>query len=339
MIQPKHILISRTDSIGDVILTLPLCAAIKELYPHCKLTFLGKTYTKDVISSFESVDDFLDWSELEKCSDVQAIEFLKGKKFDTLIHVFPNKRIGQLMKKAGVKNRIGTSHRLHHWFTCNIRPSFTRKNSPLHESQLNFKLAQPIGLLHTPTIEEVASYTRFFNPQTIALPSFIEEFIKQEGKYFLLHPKSQGSALEWPIEKYMELANKLVQQGHKVIFTGTDGEGLKFRSIIPTNPSIIDSTGHLSLQQLIFLIQQSNGLVACSTGPLHIAAFSGTTAVGLFSSRKPIHPGRWQPIGKNATALVNDPTCEKCAAGKDCKCIELIEVEQVYKELIGGAIH
>ena len=90
-----------------------------------------------------------------------------------------------------------------------------------------------------------------------------------------------------------------------------------------------DAGGLLSLDQLMMLIGASDALVAASTGPLHIAAASGIRAIGLFSMRRPIHPGRWAPIGRDAHALVNDPACADCAAGNDCDCITRISPQRV----------
>ncbi len=334
MITPKHILISRTDSIGDVILTLPLCAALKERFPNSEILFLGKSYTKDVIQSFTAIDTFLDWSELGKKTDSEIAKEWKTLNIDTVIHVFPNKRIGQIAKLAAIPNRIGTSHRFHHWLTCTIRPNFTRKKSELHESQLNYKLAEKLGIGIFPTLETIQSTTHYFQPKKVDLPASVQTFINTDTPYYILHPKSQGSALEWPIEKYISLANQLIKNGKKVIFTGTEKEGELFRKYLPKNHFIFDSTGLLTLQQLIYLISNAAGLVACSTGPLHIAAFCGIKTVGLFSSRKPIHPGRWQPIGHKAIALVYDAECKSCQKGDICKCIENISIDTVYKHLI-----
>ena len=52
------IIISRTDSIGDVMLTLPLCVWLKEKYPNTELVFLGRTYTESIVSSFSCIDQF-----------------------------------------------------------------------------------------------------------------------------------------------------------------------------------------------------------------------------------------------------------------------------------------
>ena len=48
MIEPKNILIVRTDRVGDVVLTLPLAGLIKKRYPECRITFLVKGYTRSL---------------------------------------------------------------------------------------------------------------------------------------------------------------------------------------------------------------------------------------------------------------------------------------------------
>ena len=46
---------------------------------------------------------------------------------------------------------------------------------------------------------------------------------------------------------------------------------------------VTDLTGQLSLSQLVELIAHCDGLVAASTGPLHLAAAFGIRAVGLYA--------------------------------------------------------
>lgn len=328
----KHIVISRTDSIGDVVLTLPMCTLLKEKFPSCTITFLCKNYTAPIVRNFKSVDHLLILDELEKLFPNEQIAKIAGAKFDAIVHVFPNKFVGKLFKKAGVNIRIGTSHRIHHLFTCNVRPRFTRRGSELHESQLNFKLIESFGFIDVPTLEVIQNTYGNFNVPKIDLPDFIHNFDLQNT--ICLHPKSQGSAVEWPMKNYVDLAHKLVQNGMSVCFTGTEKEGQHFRNEIPTHERILDSTGKLSIDQLQWLIHETKGIVACSTGPLHIAAIQNKRAIGLFVPRIPIHPGRWKPIGPNAIALINDPNCETCSKGEACDCITKISVDRVYQELI-----
>ena len=327
----KHIAISRVDSIGDVLLTLPVTAWLKEQFPECRITFFCKNYTAPIVKYYTAVDDIVkvdDLLTLPKKEQTDALELLN---LDAVVHVFPKKELAKLFKKAKVPVRIGTSHRLFHLNTCNVRPNFTRKKSPLHEAQLNFELLRPFGLTDIPSLEQVTDYTAAFVPEKQSLPVEFETLVQKN--YVILHPKSQGSAREWPMENYTALARELIINGYEVVFTGTEGEGNQFRELIPDDPKCHDSTGKLSIDQLIWLIKHAAALVACSTGPLHIAGFVDTKAIGLFSSRIPIHPGRWKPLGKHSRALVFDPECPSCKAKEACNCISQIPVEVVLTEI------
>ena len=46
---PETIIVSRTDSIGDVMLTLPMMGMLRGHYPKARLVFLGRTYTEPVL--------------------------------------------------------------------------------------------------------------------------------------------------------------------------------------------------------------------------------------------------------------------------------------------------
>ncbi len=322
------IIISRTDSIGDVILTLPLCVWLKKQFPQTELVFFGRSYTKDIIACFDVVDTFLNFDDFSSLPTSERIARLKA---DCIIHVFPNREIAVLSKKAKIPMRIGTAHRIFHLLTCNYRLNFSRKRSLLHESQLNFELLKPLGLNETPSFDSLFQSLNQFNIPTVSLPT---EFSGIDlSNTIILHPKSQGSAVEWPLEKYIELAQGLVQQKKTVIFTGTENEGKEFSAILPVHPQIIDSSGKLNLNQLICLISSCEALVACSTGPYHIAGISGIKAIGLFSPRKPIHPGRWKALGDKSVALVFDASCSNCKKGKVCPCIENISVQSVLSAI------
>ena len=325
----KRIIISRTDSIGDVLLTLPMCAWIKSTYPSATILFLGKGYTKSVVECYDLVDEFIDWKNFENQSKVEQLEKFRSFNADAIIHVFPNKEIASLAKKVRISTRVGTSHRSYHLLTCTHRPNFTRKRSDLHESQLNHELLRPFGLTDLPSLEDISKATTHFHAPSVDLPDFVTKALQNEVKSIILHPKSQGSAREWPMEKYSALTNELIKQDFTVFFTGTQAEGDAFRSQIPTHPNVIDTTGKLSLEELIAFISKVGFLLACSTGPLHIAGYLGINTVGFFVPKRPIHPGRWKALGPNVSILVNDPNCENCKKKSDCNCIADISVDRV----------
>lgn len=298
----QKILISRTDAIGDVSLTLPVCVALKQQFPEAELVYLCRKYTAPVVACFEPIDDMLIYEELEALSNDERAFKLEG--FSAVLHLFPNKIVANWCKQARIPLRVGTAHRLHHWWTCNLLPWFSRKRSDLHEAQLNFYLAKAIGYPNIPNWIEIKQTSAFRVEDSLPAEFQSHDF----SKVILLHPKSNGSGVEYPIEKYAELSLLLVEKGFEVFFTGTEKEGQLFRNQIPKNSKIKDVTGLWDLKTFIAIISKSKALIACSTGPYHLAGLCQIQAIGLFTNTRPIHPGRWAALGTQSKALTEIET-------------------------------
>ena len=113
----RKIIISRTDAIGDVVLTLPMAALLKKfLGKDVKVIFFGRKYTQPVIQCCEAVDEFLDYDIFQSCSEAEKKEYIKNCSADVILHVFPRKEIALAARKAGIPLRIGTTNRLYHWW-------------------------------------------------------------------------------------------------------------------------------------------------------------------------------------------------------------------------------
>ena len=318
---------SRADSIGDVVLTLPMAGYIRKFFPECRILFLGRTYTKDVVSLSKYVDGFLNYDEIIAKPQNEQVTFLRDLKVDIFLHVFPKKEMAVLAKKAGVPLRVGTTNRIFHWFTCNKLIPLSRKNSMLHESQLNIKLLSFLKIPTDVTLSEVSRYYGF--NRLPLLPDWLTDALGTERKKIVLHPKSKGSAKEWGLDNFSVLIKLLPADKYFVIIGGTADDRLLLTDFLKRHPTCLDLTGKLTLSQYIAVINASNSLVAASTGPLHIAAALGKKAIGLFSPRRPIHPGRWMPVGTDAHFLVYDKTCRRCQNKKDCDCITKIDPNNV----------
>jgi ADP-heptose:LPS heptosyltransferase len=295
----QHILISRTDAIGDVVLTLAMAAYIKELIPGVIVSFLGRTYTQPVINTCAAVDIFINYDEIKKLSKAEQVSYLKEKKIDVIIHVFPNKHVAEIARAAGIKLRIGTTNRLFHWFTCNKLVKLSRKKSDLHEAQLNLILLNPFGLTAVPPLPDIVEHICF--ESKVLLPAELADKLSADKFNLIIHPKSHGSGVEWGLDNFAGLINILSPDIYNIIITGSDKEKLLLADWIKTLPrTVVDMTGKMSLPQLISFISRADGLIASGTGPLHIAAMAGINTLGLFPSVRPIHPGRWAPLGKKA---------------------------------------
>jgi len=320
----KRILISRIDSIGDVILTLPMCGLIKSVYPQAIIAFLGTDYTQPIIQRCRFVDEFYNWHGFREHPDS-----LNRIKADVIIHAFPQKLLGIAAKKAGIKLRIGTTHRLHHWFTCNRLVNLGRKNSNLNEAQLNLRLLRPLGIKKMLTLVEIPSYYGWQASKHI--PKKVEKFLAKDKFNLILHLKSQGNAMEWPPDKFLDLAHRLAPDYYSILISGTESDKVQIENELPAIfklPHVVNIAGELSLDEFIDLVQFADGLVSSSTGPLHIAAASGIHTLGLYPDIRPKHAIRWGPVGIRAEWISEQ--------GSDSRDIYLnqIEPKEVYMRIL-----
>ena len=119
------------------------------------------------------------------------------------------------------------------------------------------------------------------------------------------------------------------------LLPGTEEEGIEIRKKIQFDryKNLKDMTGKLSLNELISFINSCDGIIAASTGPLHIASALGKLSIGLYPPIRPMHPGRWAPIGNFSSFIVKDKNCSKCRSKQRCKCLESITPEEVRDRL------
>jgi ADP-heptose:LPS heptosyltransferase len=302
-----------------------MAGILKKYFPDSKIIFLGTKYSKPLIDACEFVDEFLDWGEIKRRKDNKDFQA------DIILHVFPVKEIQKLAKKARIPVRIGSSHRWYSWLYCNKLVHYSRKKSNLHEAQLNLKLLEPLGIKREYPVSELSG---MYGLTKVPLSTNI---LPPDPRFkLILHPKSKGSAREWGLDNFSKLIALLPEDKFCIYITGTKEEGTLMKDfLIEHQNRVTNLTGQLSLTELLAVINSCDGLIAASTGPLHIAAALGKRAIGIYAPMRPIFPTRWAPLGKNATFLVLNKNCDACRKTGNCECIRAITPEEVLEKLKG----
>ena len=289
---------------------------------------MGKSYTKPVIEACRYVDEFIDVDNF-----LQKEILVGGEPAECIIHVFPVSRIAKRARALGIPLRIGTTNRLYHWFTCNKLVALSRKKSDLHEAQLNLVLLKALGIDESYSLLQISGLVGLDNTQP--LPAHLAALIQKNKYNLIIHPKSQGSAREWPLERFLELIQLLDPSTFNIFISGTAKERELLQWLFDKAGNLVtDITGKMSLPEFIAFIKECDGLVANSTGPLHIAAALGKDALGIYPPMRPVHPGRWAPLGPNATVFVLDKQCVECKSNKGaCSCINNIPAAWLQETL------
>ncbi len=317
---PGNIIISRTDSIGDVVLAMPMAKILKDRFPQIKIALLGKSYTKAIAETCIYFDAFIDVEDF-LTKDI----YVFGEKPQAIIHLNTVSKIAKRAKELKIPVRVGTAGRLYHLRTCNYLVHFSRKRSDLHEAQLNLKLLKPFGIKENFSLETIA--TSYGLEKLHPLKNEYTELISKNKFNVIIHTKSQGNAREWSMDHFIKLIQILDGDKYNIIISGTESERKFIQPLLDeVGKKVIDVIGKIPLDQFVTFINECDSVLANSTGPLHIAAALGKNAIGIYPPLKPKHAGRWGPIGIRAEVFTLDKFCEKCKLTKDfCACINSIQ--------------
>ena len=329
---PRRIIVSRTDRIGDVVLTLPLCALLRRAVMDAHIIFLAREYTRPVVECSPYVDEVLAWDSLPNSGVDTEAALLASTNADAILHVAPNRAIARAAKRARIARRIGTSHRLFHWTTCNELGPVSRKRSELHEAQLNLQLARDwFGATEWP-LATLVPLTEL--RPSVPVPAWVDKLLTTDRFNLILHPRSGGSSAEWPLDHFHALANTLDLQRVRIFVTGSATEAPGLRAWISSLGAAVDLTGRLQLEELTAVLHAADGFIGGSTGPLHVAAGVGVHALGLYPARRPMHPGRWAPLGPRAEVLTATVSCAECGRSSACTCMTTITPEAVAQRVV-----
>ncbi|MES2765998.1 MAG: glycosyltransferase family 9 protein [Bacteroidota bacterium] len=303
LLKAHKIAVVRTDRIGDMMLTLPLCAALKRHCPQAHITMIARKYTEPLLKHSHVIDEALfveDFTGVGPEFDKLAFIFLQ-EKYDAVF--FPRMVLHEVGASflSNVPLRIGSGYRWYSMF-LNHKIKQHRHDAKFHEAEYNTQMLADV--LKT----DIA--TKLVEPE-IDIESaerldkiLLKNGIAHEDKYIVIHPGSGGSAHDWPAEKFGELAKILLKErGIKIIITGIESEKAKSEAVLKGCPEAINLCGKLQLDELLPLLLKATLFIGNSSGPLHIAASFETPVVGFYPNSPAISAKRWGPYSKNSLII------------------------------------
>ncbi|NWF87887.1 MAG: glycosyltransferase family 9 protein [Ignavibacteriaceae bacterium] len=336
MIEPKNLLIVRTDRIGDVILSLPLAEIIKKHFPKCKITYLLRDYTECLANNHPFIDQIIILKEKSGKALINSnCHELRKHKFDSSIIVYPTFLTALITFLSGIKNRIGTGYRWYS-FLFNYKIFEHRKYAEKHELEYNVNLLKAFGIN-----EELNTNSIHFNLNVPADGEFKVEKLLNENRVdtrlpiIIIHPGSGGSAIDLPIASFLELV-KIISEKLKaaIIITGSQSEK-KLCDQLTINNSVKNFAGMLRLSDLIALINKSSLFISNSTGPIHIAAALGKSTIGFYPKILSCSAKRWGPYSNKTRIFIPTIDCKNCTR-KQCEklnCMNSINMKDVFYEV------
>lgn len=329
----KNILVTRTDRLGDVILSFPVAAAIKAIDPEVIVTFLVAPSASPAVELCPWIDDHIATPPAGEFRTLAAT--LKERKFDAAVCLYPRPQIAALLKKARIPLRVGTSRR---WYSYrfNRRVRIARANSGRHERDLNLESLRGLRWSNWPTVNPVCTTTQD-SLEAVRIMSKKAGVDLAQRASVVVHPGCGGSARNWKPERYRLLCQSLMENNLSVIVTGSTAERDLAESVAGSaTDRSISLAGATDLRQLAALLRQARAFVGPSTGPMHLAAAVGTPVVALFGPVRTTGPDRWGPLGDGHRVFV--PPIAACNCRVDhCQlgdCMDMIPVGEVAEVVL-----
>lgn len=339
-----NIILVRNDNIGDLILSFPLFSLLKERFPQGKLSLIGPDYLEPIAQCCQQIDHFISLTTLYQQPEIATLQQLKALQAEAILFLSPNKKlwlqekwrrpIGQLArwaKKAGIRYRIGSTHRFFSWLYCNQRITISKK--PIsHEAHLNLQLARFFGISAEKSVTELTSLIKLVvNP---AWKIKAQTWLAPDRFNLIIHPGSHGNGREWTEKHYITLIHSLPAEKFHILITGSAAEKERFQSLIQSCPTAVDLFGQTTTSEFIGLLSCANGFVSSGTGPLHLAAGLGIHALGLYPKNTLIGARRWGPLGEKAEYLnAENAICPKDCKAQTCSCMQTLLPTEVKKRV------
>lgn len=295
----NKIIVSRTDKIGDLVLSIPSFYMVKKLFPNAELIVLVRNYNYDVVKNLPYVDRAIkidDYSEEELDRNIQEVGA------EVFIALYSDKKVTKLAKKSGAKWRIGPYSKLHSYFAYNKGIRQKRSKSVKNEADYNLDL---IKVLDPERFEkEFEINTKLYYEEVHR--QYAEKFLKEkniEGKIMVIHPFSGGSAKNLTDIQYMSLIEEILDANKEltVILTASEGDRERALEIVSGvgNERVEAFINQGSLLNLAALIDKGDIYLGTSTGPTHIAGSLQKFIIGIYPIKATQAPLRWGVYGND----------------------------------------
>lgn len=296
----RSILISRTDRIGDVVLTLPVFTVLRQLCPQAKLIGHVRSYTAPLLDGHPDVDEILlDDHDGTPRPFLDLVREIREIKPDAAVLVHPAARAIAACWLARIPIMAGRA--LSIWqFLLTHRIVQHRSRNEKHEADYNIDLLAGLGLSPTRPLPQlyISDDTREWAAQRLASAGITAPPV-------FVHPGHGGSAHNLPLDRYVELVFGLRGAGLQVVVTLGAAERSLAGAFGPPSPgefAVIDDAPDAA--HLAALLASGIGFAGGSTGPMHLAAAAGIHTIAFFPRRASMTPYRWGPLGPLAHVLM-----------------------------------
>lgn len=346
-----NILVIQILRLGDALQLTPIIEEVKTSFPGARVSVLTSSLGKKIFERQPHVEEVFvlhkqELIDLVRLSDSRAMNGalallqsdlapVVSRQWDWVINFsfsFPSALLTFMTHGKRCSGFYATEKREYlskdRWFAYSLSAFPNRKLSVFNWVDINRNIVGARGgsrALHFPLRKEEVARAR----------DQVQRFRSAHNELIGIHPGASGNHKRWPIENFIQVTKRLVENnGQGILIFGDQTEQNLGRQLEDALGShALNLAGRTSLPETAAFMSQCSLIVCNDSGPMHLAAAVGTPILALFFSTHFVETG---PYGENH--LVMHPVidcfpCQGTAACADRRCLDGVPVEAV-EELI-----
>ena len=318
-------LIVRLGSLGDVIHGIPVAAALRERYPFARIDWMVDPRYVALLGLVRGLNAAIPVDPRRRLSSLLAtIRGLRRVRYTAALDLQGLLKSAALARLAGAWQTIGLPRE--HLREPIARRFYTDIADPGAHTHVVFKnlsLLTPLG------VRELKPSFPLAIPRSPVVDA-ARAAAGGDDDYVLLNPGAAWPNKCWPAERFGELASRLrdVSGLRSLVLWGPGEERLASSVVDASNGAAVVAPA-TTIVDLFALAASARLVVSGDTGPLHIAAATGTPVVALFGPTSTERNGPWAPedITVSRTERCKCLYRRRCRTGQPC--INDIDVGEV----------
>jgi heptosyltransferase-1 len=285
----ERFLIVRLSSLGDIVFTLPVLAALRDTFCRSHIAWVVNERWKPLLEGNPDLNDVISLPNSSISAFFACGKRLRENKYTTVIDVQGLYKSALLAKLTRVKPRIGYSFSFAREGAASL--FYSKQVTPVskHIVDQNLELAA--------AAEAKIEGARFPLMISSEAQSAVQQFLTTTkiSRYVVLSPGGGWLSKLWPPDRFGELAVKLWEQHGLRIIINCGPADAQLAEIVVANAALaLPIIVQFGIAEMMALLRGAELVVAGDSGPLHLANALGTPVVGLFG---PTSPDRNGPYG------------------------------------------
>jgi len=279
-----RILIVKTSSLGDLFHALPAVHLLKTGL-NAKIDWVVNSGYVPLVKCFTDVDHVIPFPRSNLLPNIgNFLSNLRKEKYDLVVDMQGLMKSALIARAARSYKRIGPSfHReFAHLFYNHVA---AERNKERHAVDENLDILRFLKLPDEPVVFPVK-----FPPTSVLCPP--------SSVHILLSPCSRHAAKNWPVERFAAVGNVLHEKtGAMLYISGVPEDAAACRKLeeMLSPGAAHNLCGKTSLVELGGVLQAMDLVITVDSGPMHMAAATGTPTLAIFGPTDPLRVGPYGP--------------------------------------------